>query len=59
MKQPRKNDLINYVIDNELNMYEYPNQDCSDIEQVYQDPAKYLADNYATVLEMYLLEEAA
>lgn len=56
--QPRKNDLLNFIIDNGLNVMEVLNSDCSDIEQIELDPATYLEDNREFVIKAYM-EEAA
>lgn len=56
--EPKKSELIDFIEENELNMFESVNSSGDDIEQTYLDSATFLDDNYDKVVDLFNSKKA-
>lgn len=51
--EPTDKDLIEFIVDEQLNVFQFPNQDCTDMDEEILDPKTYFMDNYDEVLTQW------
>src|ERR1700723_3121632 len=56
---PTEKELREFVKDNDLNLYEYFNAQCDDVEQIYLDVDTYIDENRDELIEKWQRETPA